>query len=87
MIGGVLVLVFSRVFKASYYSGLGVVIAFFLTVYYNDFSFEVFAAIALMLIVICEIYLGKDKWKVAIGALIGAVSTAISYFLVEWIFS
>lgn len=86
LIGGLFVFLFTYLFKTNIYSGLSVVIAFFLTIYYNDFLFELFAVAGIIAIFLSLFYLGENKKKVLGGALLGAISCAISYFTVDYIF-
>jgi len=87
MMGGIIVLLFSYIFKFNSYTGISIVIGFFLTVYYDDFLFEVFAAVALCVLLLSALYLEKNKKQVLGGALLGVAATAISFFTVRAMFS
>ena len=86
IIGGVLFLLLAFLFKSNIYSGLALVMAFFLSLHYNDLKFTIFASSAYILLLASLIYLKYDKKKIFAGIVLGAICTAIGYWIVKIVF-
>lgn len=84
--GAIIFLVLMFLFKAEVHAGLAFVILVFLTNYYNNFQFGIFASCAYVLLLGSLIYLEKDKKEIAKGILFGGIATGISWYLVEVLF-
>lgn len=82
LIGGFLVLLLVPFLDLDYYAGLSVVVAFFLSLYYGDVLFAVFASVALVLVFFSLVFTGVDKKKVFGGAVVGILASAISFGIV-----
>lgn len=83
LLAGIIFLILSYIFKASMYSGLGLIIGFFLLNHYNDMKFTVFAIIAYILLIASLYYIGEPKKKITLGVLFGAIASGISYYIVN----
>jgi len=85
-IGGILVLILCYFFKFDFRPGMGVVIGFFLTIYYSEFIFGVFAVIALILLVWSSGYLRENYWNAFFSFWMGVISALVSSFVVGIVF-
>lgn len=72
--------------KANMYSGLGLIVLIFTTLFYNNLKFTIFGIAVYLTLLISLIYLKYDKKKVIMGATLGAISTAISYYSIQYLF-
>jgi len=86
VIGGIIFLLLMLIFKANLHAGLGLVILIFTILYYREMDFSVFASLAYVGLIGSLFYLKKDKFRIVKGILFGALSSGISYWLVELIF-
>lgn len=86
IIAGVIFLVLMLIFKSDLYSGLALVVLIFTILYYENMRYSIFASLAYLLLLGGLIYLDRDKKKVFKGVLLGAISTAISYYVVKLVF-
>ena len=84
--GGIIFLVLMLFFKAEIHAGLGLIIVFFLSNYYGNLNFWIFAVFAYLILLVSLFYLGKDKKKIFKGILFGLIATGISYYLVQYLF-
>jgi len=76
-----------RIFlKADIRSGLAFVLCVFTSIFYNKALFTVFAAIIYCGIIVSLFYLKHRRNEIVNGIILGAISTAISYFVVKIIF-
>ncbi len=87
LISGFLFLVLFFIFKANIYSGLGLIVLIFTSIYYNDLKFGIFGALLYLGLILSLVYLNKGKKEIFNGILLGAVSALISYFAVKVFFS
>ncbi len=83
---GVIFLLLMPLVKQNLYSGLGLILLVLVSLYYNNLKFTVFASMLYTGLIISLIYLKTEKQKIIKGVLLGALSTAISYFLIKAIF-
>ncbi len=86
MISGVLFILLIKLFKANLYSGFGLVMLIFTSLYYNDLQFAIFAILAYICLIVSLIYLDNDKKEILKGVLFGILSSLISYYAVQMIF-
>ena len=73
-------------FKANIRIGFGIIIVVFLSLYYNDLMFTIFASIIYILAIVSLFYLKEDKKRIIKGIIFGLISTGISWFVVEKLF-
>ena len=73
-------------FKANIRIGFGIIIVVFLSLYYNDLMFTIFASIIYILAIVSLFYLKEDKKRIIRGIIFGAVAMGISWFVVEKLF-
>jgi hypothetical protein len=83
LLGGLFVLSISRFMDFDHSSGLSIVVAFFLSLYYGDLLFTIFAGVALVLVFVSLFVLGVDKNKVFGGGVLGVAGSAISFAVVR----
>jgi hypothetical protein len=83
---GILFLILKFLFKSNIYSGLGIVLLFFISNYYQDLKFAIFATLAYILLIASLIYLKKNNKEIFKGILFGIISSVISYFSVKIFF-
>lgn len=86
IIAGVIFFLLMILFKSDLYSGLAFIVLIFTSLYYNDLKFSIIALLVYFGLIASLIYLKTEKNKVIKGILFGAISTAISYYLVGKIF-
>ena len=79
LISGAVFLLAFLLFKQNIYSGLGLIILVFTSMYYNDVIFTVFGVIAYALLLVGLFYLKEDWKKVISGVVFGAVAIGASY--------
>ena len=72
--------------KTNLYSGLGLIILIFTSLYYNDLKFSIFGVLVYIGMIISLTFLYKNKKEIIKGVLLGVLSSAISYYLVKVIF-
>lgn len=63
----------------------GIILVFFTILFYNEIIFTSFALFVLILMVASAVYLKIEKKAIALGILIGVVSSAISYYLLNYL--
>src|SRR3989344_7505997 len=71
-------------FKVEAHAGLGFILLVLISLYYKNMFFAVFALIVYILLVISLFYLKVEKSRIWKGILMGAVSTAIGYYIANW---
>ena len=86
LIGGILFLILAFVFRSDLYSGLALVMTFFLVLFYNDLKFTIFIILVYIGLLLSLVYLGEEKKKILRGIFLGVLSTAVSYYSVLKIF-
>ena len=86
LIGGILFLILAFIFRSDLYSGLGLVMTFFLVLFYNDLKFTIFIILVYIGLLLSLVYLGEEKKKILRGIFLGVLSTAVSYYSVLKIF-
>ena len=83
---GFLFLALMYFFKANIHLGFGIIIVIFLSLYYNDSMFAIFAILVYISAIVSLIYLKEEKSRIIKGILFGLVSTGISWLVVEKLF-
>ena len=86
IIAAVIFFLLMILFKSDLYSGLAFIVLIFTSLYYNDLKFSIVAVLIYFGLIASLIYLKTEKNKLFKGILFGAISTAISYYLVGKIF-
>ena len=87
IIGALIFFPLMFLFKANMYSGLGLIVLIFTTLFYNNLKFTIFGIAIYLLLLASLIYLKYDKKKVIMGIIFGAIATGISYYVVRFLFS
>ena len=86
LFAGVIFIILAYILKASIYSGLALITTFFLSSHYEDIKFTIFAILAYILLIVSLFYINQPKKKIILGAVFGAIASAISYYLVTLVF-
>jgi len=86
VISSIIFFILREVFKASLHAGVGLILLVFISLFYRNFLFTVFALPIYLGLIISLIYLGRSKIKVIKGVLCGAASAALGYYIVKVIF-
>ena len=73
-------------FKTEAHAGLGFILLVLISLYYKNMFFAVFALIIYILLIVSLFYLKTEKSRVWKGILAGAISTAIGYYIANWLF-
>jgi len=83
LVAGGLILIVELVFRnrVESYVSRGVVIAFYISLFYEDFMFSIFSKIALGGLVLSSRYLGNEWKKIGYGVLLGLVGAGIEFVL------
>ncbi|MBI2042808.1 hypothetical protein HYT25_00265 [Candidatus Pacearchaeota archaeon] len=85
-LAGILFLILMYSFKANIHLGFGMIILVFLSIYYNDLRFTIFASLIYIAAIFSLFYLKEEKSKIIKGIFLGLLSTGISWFAVEKLF-
>jgi len=83
ILAGIIVLIFSFVFKSQNHLARAIVLYIFTVLFYNDNRYTIFASLLMLLILISLFYLKFSKKQILLGALSGLISSGISYFVFE----
>ena len=67
------------VFRQNVYSGLGLIVLVFTSLYYGALNFAIFAMIVYILLLISLFYLKKDVGKILAGVILGILGIGCSY--------
>lgn len=84
-ISGSLFLIITFVFKNNLYSGFALIMLFFTALIYHDFRYTIFGSLVYLGLISSLFYLNYEKGKILFGIVFGAITTAIGYFLVNFI--
>lgn len=87
IIGAAIFLPLAFFFKSNMYSGMGLIVLIFTTLFYNDLKFTVFGTAVYLLLLASLTYLDYDRKKIILGTFIGAISTGISWYAVKFLFN
>ena len=83
-VAGILFLILMFIFKSNIHSGLGIILLFFTSIFYNYLPFTIFATLIYASLIFSLINLKKDKKEINKGIVFGVMSTIISYYLVSY---
>jgi hypothetical protein len=84
VIAAVLAFIASQVIeKADYHIARGLILVIFTTFFYDEKTYTIFAWIIFAAMILCSLYVWKDKKKLLYGAALGAAISALSYYLVN----
>jgi hypothetical protein len=86
VIGSGLFFILMAVFRAEMRAGLGLMMLVFVSQYYHEALFAVFAGLVYCGMVFSLLYLGREGESVVKGIAAGAVSAAAGYFLARAFF-
>src|SRR3989338_5041757 len=73
-------------FKVEAHAGLGFILLVLISLYYKNMFFTIFALIVYILLIVSLFYLKVEKSRIWKGILAGAISTAIGYYIANWLF-
>ncbi|MCK5449846.1 hypothetical protein KAI32_03195 [Candidatus Pacearchaeota archaeon] len=76
---GAVVLILFFIFKSNLYSGLGLIVLVFTSLFYSEIPFFIFGSIAYLFAIVSLIYLKYDVRKVFLGILAGIVGVGVGY--------
>lgn len=85
IIAGVIILVIGFMIKYDSYVARGMVVAVLTSIFYNSLIYSVFAGLAFILLFISAFYTGRNKQEIYLGFVIGALTTAISYYIMVYL--
>lgn len=86
IIGSILFFILRAIFGGSLHAGLGLLLVIFISLYYKSWLFAIFAFFIYSGMIGSLFYLKWDKATIFKGMLLGAISTAVTYFVVRAIF-
>jgi len=66
-------------FKQDTYSGLGLIILIFTSLYYKDVLYSIFGGVTYVLMLGCLMYIGRNWKNIGLGILFGIFCIAISF--------
>ena len=78
---GAVFLILFFIFKLNLYSGIGLIVLVFTSLFYSEMTFSIFGSIAYILVIVSLLYLKYDTKKVFLGILAGIVGISVGYFL------
>lgn len=78
--------ILKMIFKAELRAGIGFILLGFISLYYRNMLFAVFALVVYIGIIVSLFYLKRDKREILKGILLGLISAGIGYFIVRSIF-
>lgn len=76
---GAIFLILFFIFKLNLYSGMGLIVLVFTSLFYSEITFSIFGSIAYILIIASLLYLKHDTKKVFLGILAGMVGIGVGY--------
>ncbi|MCK4997658.1 hypothetical protein KAS08_05110 [Candidatus Pacearchaeota archaeon] len=86
LIAGILFFAFYFFTKQNIHSGLAIIVLIFLSFYYKNSQFTIFALLAYALMIGSLIYIKESKKKIFLGIGIGMLSSLISLFLINYMY-
>ncbi|MCK4649969.1 hypothetical protein KAT36_01935 [Candidatus Pacearchaeota archaeon] len=81
VVAGIVVGLVFLILRQNIYSGLGLIVLVFTSLYYDDFNFTIFGIVAYVLLLVSLFYLKEDKKKILLGVVLGALGVAVSYVI------
>ena len=86
VVSGILFFPLAYFFKSNLYSGLGLIVLVFTTLYYTEIRFTIFAVFLYFLLVASLFYLKKEKSEIIKAIFFALISAGVSWFAVEKLF-
>ncbi|MFH0827059.1 MAG: hypothetical protein V1923_04135 [Candidatus Omnitrophota bacterium] len=86
IVSSTLFFILKIIFKADLRAGIGLILSIFISLYYRNALFTVFASLVYAGMVISSFYLKKEPKQILKGILLGAISTGIGYAIVRLIY-
>jgi hypothetical protein len=86
IVSSTLFFILKIIFKADLRAGLGLMLSIFISLYYRNALFTVFASLVYAGMVISSFYLKKEPRQILKGILLGGISTGIGYAIVRLIY-
>ncbi len=86
IISSLLFFILKAIFKADLRAGIGFILLAFVSLYYLNALFAVFAGLVYVGIIISLFYLKRDRRQILKGILLGGLSTGIGYVIVRLFF-
>jgi hypothetical protein len=83
MISSALFFILKVIFKADLRAGIGFILLTFVSLFYRNALFTVFASLVYAGIIISLFYLKRDRRQILKGILLGGISTGIGYVIVR----
>ena len=87
ILAGVIFFLLYLFLKQDLHSGLGLILLLFISIFYNNLNFAIFASLIYICLLVSLFYLKKDRKGIIFGIISGALSSLISYFIIKQIFS
>ena len=86
IISSVLFFILKAIFKVDLRAGIGFILLIFVSLFYHNTFFAVFASFVYTAMIISLFYLKRDRRQILKGILLGGISTGIGYVIVRLIF-
>lgn len=86
IIGSAVFFILRVFFKGDFRSGVAFILCVFTSLFYQHTLFTIFATIIYFGLIASLLYLKRKKAEIIKGAVLGAISTTVSYFIVKLIF-
>ena len=86
IVSSTLFFILKAIFKGDLRAGIGLMLSIFISFYYRNALFTVFACCVYTGMVLSLFYLKREPRQILKGILLGAISTAVGYFIVRLIY-
>ena len=86
VVGALIFFLLMFLFRANLYSGIGLIILVFTSLYYGDLQFTIPAIFFYLVLIGALFYLKEKRSMIIKGILFGIISSLISYYLVNLFF-
>ena len=86
IISSILFFILKMIFKAELHAGIGFILLTFVSLFYHNLLFTIFALIVYAGIIVSLFYLKRDRRQILKGILLGMISTGIGYIIIRLIF-
>lgn len=86
ILSSILFFILKIIFKAELHAGIGFILLTFISLFYHNLLFIIFALIVYAGIIISLFYLKRDRIMILKGISLGMISTGIGYIIVRLIF-
>ncbi len=81
LIALIILFISAKIIGSNQHIARGLIIVVFSSLFYKDILFTVFASVLLAMVILSLLYLKVEGKEVAKGALLGAISVTISFYL------